>query len=64
MNSTAPIIQHMSFGNISTDGSEENIKCAIKDDKFSIYHRWVEYLNNRVFETRGDQELNIPAKPH
>ena len=64
MNNTAPIIQHMSFKNISTDGSEKNIKYAIRDNKLSVYHRWVEYLNNRVFETRSDQESNIPAKPN
>jgi len=63
MNNTSPIIQHMSFGNISTDGSEEKIKYAIREDKLSVYHRWAEYLNSRVYENRSDQESNILAKP-
>lgn len=63
MNNIAPIIQHMSFGNISTDGSEENIKYAIRDDKLSAYHRWAEYLNSRVYKNRSDQESNVLAKP-
>lgn len=63
MNNTSPIVQHMSFGSIATDRSEEKIKYAMKEDSLCVYHQWAEYLNNRVYENRSDQESNIPAKP-
>lgn len=63
VNNDSPIIKHMSFGNISTDGSEKKIRYAMEHDKHCVYHQWAEHLNSRVYENRNDQESKIPAKP-
>ncbi|CCK81246.1 hypothetical protein [Desulfobacula toluolica] len=63
LNKIAPICDHMSFGNISTDGSEKDIKYSIEHDSLCVYHKWFKYLDNQIYENKYDEESGIFAKP-
>jgi hypothetical protein len=63
INNNSSICQHMGFGSIATDGSEESIKYAIKNDSLCVYHKWADFLNSNTFADRNGYELGIPAKP-